>query len=43
MFTTFLSDGNLFYYMTIVPENEEPSYRAAFDRIRQQLRLTDVR
>jgi Zn-dependent protease with chaperone function len=43
MFTTFLSDGNLFYYMTIVPENEEASYRAAFDRIRQQLRLTEVR
>jgi Zn-dependent protease with chaperone function len=43
IFTTFLSDGNLFYYMTIVPENEEAAYRPAFNRIRQQLRLTEVR
>ncbi len=43
MFTTFMSDGNLFYYMTIVPEKEEATYRSAFDRIRQQLKLTEVR
>ena len=43
MYTTFLSDGNLFYYMTIAPEDEEATYRAAFQKVGQQLRLTETR
>jgi len=43
MYTTFLSDGNLFYYMTIVPEDEQATYRAAFQKVGQQLRLTETR
>ena len=43
MYTTFLSDGKLFYYMTIVPEDDEDTYRAAFQRVGQQLRLTETR
>ena len=43
MYTTFMADGKLFYYMTIAPENEEAAYRAAFQKVGQQLRLTEVR
>ncbi len=43
MYTTLLSDGNLFYYMTIVPEDDEDTYRAAFQRVGHELRLTEVR
>jgi len=43
MYTTLLSDGNLFYYMTIAPEDEETTYRVAFQRVGQQLRLTETR
>jgi Zn-dependent protease with chaperone function len=43
MYTTFLSDGNLFYYMTIAPEDDEATYRAPFQKVGQQLRLTETR
>lgn len=41
VYTTFLSDGNLFYYLTVVPEDEASAYAAAFERIGQSIRLTD--
>ena len=39
--TTFLANGNLFYYVTIVPENEAGNYQDAFDRIASSIQLTD--
>jgi beta-barrel assembly-enhancing protease len=39
VYTTFLSDGNLFYYLTLVPENEAPDYEAAFRQVGQSIRL----
>jgi Zn-dependent protease with chaperone function len=41
--TLFLADGNLFYFATIVPENEAAAYDAAFSRIARTLRLRDAR
>ncbi len=41
LYTTFLADGNLFYYITVVPENAAPAYTAAFDRVASSIRLTD--
>ena len=43
VYTTFLADGTLFYYRTIVPEAELDAYRDAFQRIGQSIRLTEVR
>ena len=42
LYTTFLADGSLFYYITIVPENDAQAYQEAFRRIGQSLRLTEV-
>lgn len=41
LYTTLLSDGNLFYYLTVVPENDAPAYSAAFDRVGASIRLND--
>jgi beta-barrel assembly-enhancing protease len=41
VYTTLLADGNLFYYLTVVPEDEAPTYNAAFDRVGQSIRLND--
>jgi Zn-dependent protease with chaperone function len=41
LYTTLLGDGNLFYYVTVVPEREASRYRAAFDRVGQSIRLND--
>jgi Zn-dependent protease with chaperone function len=43
IYTTFLADGNLFYFATIVPEEEADRYGPVFDRIGRSLRLRDVR
>ena len=43
VYTTFLSDGNLFYYLAIVPENDAQQYQQAFRQIGQSIQLTDVR
>ena len=42
LYTTFLADGSLFYYLTIVPEKEAQNYQEAFRRIGESLRLTEV-
>lgn len=41
VYTTFLRDGNLFYYLTVVPESDASSYASAFERIGQSIRLKD--
>jgi hypothetical protein len=43
LYTTFLADGNLFYYLTVAPEDEYAAYRQAFDRVGGSIRLTDTR
>jgi beta-barrel assembly-enhancing protease len=43
LYTTFLVDGTLFYYLTIVPENEAEGFQEAFRRIGESIRLTDAR
>jgi Zn-dependent protease with chaperone function len=39
--TTFLADGNLFYYVTVVPADEASGYAGTFQRIAESIRLTD--
>jgi hypothetical protein len=41
VFTTFLADGNLFYYLTVVPERDADVFAAAFDRVGNSIRLND--
>lgn len=41
VYTTFLADGNLFYYLTVVPEREADAYEVAFNRVGQSIRLND--
>jgi hypothetical protein len=41
VYTTMLADGNLFYYLSVVPEREEGNYAAAFQRVAQSIRLND--
>ena len=43
VYTTFLTDGNLFYYATIVPDREADQYRQVFDRIGRSIKLKDAR
>ncbi len=43
LYTTFLADGNLFYYLTIVPEAQAQEFQQAFRQIGQSIRLTDAR
>lgn len=43
VYTTFLVDGTLFYYLTIVPEKDEAAFRDAFARIVESIKLTDAR
>ena len=40
--TTFLSDGSLFYYLTIVPEKDAQDFQETFRRIRDSIRLTEA-
>jgi hypothetical protein len=39
--TTMLANGDLFYVLTVAPERELDTYRAAFNRVLQSVRLTD--
>ena len=43
VYTTFLTDGNLFYYATIVPDREADQYRQVFERIGRSIKLKDAR
>jgi beta-barrel assembly-enhancing protease len=42
LYTTFLADGSLFYYATVVPEDDAAQYAPAFDRIGRSIRLKDT-
>jgi beta-barrel assembly-enhancing protease len=42
VYTTFLADGSLFYYLTVAPENDVPALQEAFRRIGTSIHLTDV-
>ncbi len=41
VYTTMLADGSLFYYLTVVPQEDQQSYAAAFDRVGNSIRLND--
>jgi hypothetical protein len=41
--TTFLADGSLFSYLTIVPDKEAEMFQETFRRIGESIRLTDGR
>jgi Zn-dependent protease with chaperone function len=43
VYTTFLADGSLFYYLTIVPENDAEAFQETFQRIGDSIRLTEAR
>ena len=42
-YTTFLAEGTLFYYLTVVPESAAAAFEPAFQRIGQSIHLTDTR
>ena len=42
LYTTFLADGTLFYYLTVVPEKDAANFQEVFRRIGQSIRLTDA-
>jgi hypothetical protein len=41
--TTFLADGTLFYYLTIVQEKDAAAYQETFRRVGESIRLADRR
>ena len=41
MHTTMLSNGDLFYLLTVVPERESGAYGQAFDRVVNSVRIND--
>ncbi|HKT81667.1 MAG TPA: M48 family metallopeptidase [Vicinamibacterales bacterium] len=43
VYTTFLADGSLFYYLSVVPEKDAEAFREAFRHIGQSIKLTEVR
>jgi Zn-dependent protease with chaperone function len=43
LYTTFLADGTLFYYLTIVPDRDAANFQETFRRIAESIRLTDAR
>jgi hypothetical protein len=43
LYTTFLADGTLFYYLTVVPEKDASNFQDTFKRIGESIRLTDAR
>ena len=43
VYTAFLSNGNLFYFLTVAPEVDAPALRDTFSHIGQSIRFTDGR
>jgi Zn-dependent protease with chaperone function len=43
VYTTFLTDGSLFYYLSVVPEKDAGTFEASFQKIASSIRLTDTR
>jgi beta-barrel assembly-enhancing protease len=42
LYTTFLADGTLFYYLTVVPEKDAGKFQETFRRIGGSIKLTDA-
>ena len=42
-YTTFLANGNLFYYITVVPAKDEAAFKEAFQRIAASIQLSNAR
>jgi hypothetical protein len=40
LYTTLLSDGTLFYYVTVVPDRDVDGYAAAFNAVYRSIKLT---
>jgi hypothetical protein len=43
LYTAFLADGSLFYYLTIVPQKDAPAFQDVFRRVGESIRLIEVR
>jgi hypothetical protein len=43
IYTTFLADGSLFYYLTVVPEKDAAAFQDTFRKIGESIKLTEVR
>jgi Zn-dependent protease with chaperone function len=43
VYTAFLTDGTLFYYFTLVPENDAAAFQETFKKVAESIRFTDVR
>ena len=43
VYTTFLVDGTLFYYLTLAHEKDAQAFQATFRRIGESIRLTDAK
>jgi len=43
VYTLLLSDGHLFYYLSVAPERDRQTFQQTFDRILQSIKLTDSR
>jgi len=43
VYTTFLTDGSLFYYLTVVPASDADAFQDTFRRIADSIRLTEAR
>ena len=43
LYTTFLADGNLFYYLTVAQEKDVPAFQETFRKIGQSIKLTEAR
>lgn len=41
VYTTLLADGNLFYHLSVAPDQDIDNYSAAFDRVVRSIRLSD--
>jgi len=42
LYTTFVADGVLFYYVTVVPEKDAAAFQDAFRKVGQSIRFLDV-
>ncbi len=43
LYTTFLSSGELFYYLAVAPEADMKTYQPLFTKIAQSIKITDVK
>ena len=41
VYTTLLADGNLFYHLSVAPDQDIDNYSAAFDRVARSIKLSD--